>query len=207
MPPKNEDLHGNVPDTSAVVLLLIDVINDLEFEGGETLLNFAFPAAERIAELKRRTAQLGIPAIYVNDNFGKWQSDFRKLVAHCLNDGVRGEPLARLLAQEVSVQVVARQGEDRVVALVLLGGEDINAWMVKQGHACTLRAASPDASYCAWEDAARSLRRGLWSAPVWVAPWDWRAARKDALFFPTDHSNASTASCMREIRDAPTLDD
>ena len=100
MPPKNEDLHGNVPDTSAVVLLLIDVINDLEFEGGETLLNFAFPAAERIAELKRRTAQLGIPAIYVNDNFGKWQSDFRKLVAHCLNDGVRGEPLARLLAPE-----------------------------------------------------------------------------------------------------------
>ena len=114
---------------------------------------------------------------------------------------------ARLLAQEVSVQVVARQGEDRVVALVLLGGEDINAWMVKQGHAWTLRAASPDPSYCAWEDAARSLRRGLWSAPVWVAPWDWRAARKDALFFPTDHSNASTASCMREIRDAPTLDD
>lgn len=100
MPPKNEDLHGNVPDTSAIALLLIDVINDLEFEGGEALLNFALPAAERIAELKRRATQLGIPVIYVNDNFGKWQSDFRKLVAHCLNDGVRGEPLARLLTPE-----------------------------------------------------------------------------------------------------------
>ena len=113
----------------------------------------------------------------------------------------------RLLAQEVSLQVVERQGEDRVVAVVLLGGENVNAWMVKQGHAWALRAASLDASYCAWEDAARSLRRGLWSAPEWVAPWDWRAARKDALFFATDHSNASTASCMRELRDAPIPDD
>jgi len=51
--------------------------------------------------------------------------------------------------------------------------------------------------------AARSLRRGLWSDPDWTAPWDWRMARKDALFFATDHSNASMAGCMRELREAP----
>lgn len=113
----------------------------------------------------------------------------------------------RLLAQEVSLQVVERQGEERVVAVVRLGDENVNAWMVKQGYAWAFRAASQDASYCAWEDAARSLRRGLWSAPEWVAPWDWRLARKSAPFFPTDHSNASTASCMRELRDAPIQDD
>lgn len=39
MPSKNEDLHGNVPDESKVVLVLIDVINDLEFEEGEQLLS------------------------------------------------------------------------------------------------------------------------------------------------------------------------
>ena len=33
MAAKNDDLHGNVPDESDVVLLLIDVINDLQFEG------------------------------------------------------------------------------------------------------------------------------------------------------------------------------
>lgn len=113
----------------------------------------------------------------------------------------------RLLAQEVSLQVVERRGEDRVVAVVRLGEENVNAWMVKQGHAWAIRAASLDPSYCAWEDGARSLRRGLWSAPEWVAPWDWRTARKDAQFFPTDHSNASTASCMRELRAAPAPDD
>ncbi len=31
----NSDLHGFAPDDSPIVLLLIDVINDLEFEGGD----------------------------------------------------------------------------------------------------------------------------------------------------------------------------
>ena len=53
--------------------------------------------AERIAALKRRAKAAGIPAIYVNDNFGRWQSDFNAQVEHCLNDGVRGQPLAELL--------------------------------------------------------------------------------------------------------------
>ena len=100
MPSRNEDLHGNVPDECPVALLMIDVINDLEFEGGDELLTFALPTAERIASLKSRAKQAGIPAIYANDNFGKWQSDFRKQVEHCLEDNVRGAPLARLLAPE-----------------------------------------------------------------------------------------------------------
>jgi nicotinamidase-related amidase len=97
MPAKNEDLHGNVPDESSVALVLIDVINDLEFDGGDRLLEHALPMARAIAELKRRTAALGIPAIYVNDNFGRWQSDFTKLVEHCRRDDVRGRPIAELL--------------------------------------------------------------------------------------------------------------
>ncbi|HET6891760.1 MAG TPA: isochorismatase family cysteine hydrolase, partial [Pyrinomonadaceae bacterium] len=53
-----------------------------------------------IANLKRRAKEAGIPTIYVNDNFGKWRSDFKKIVTHCLEDNVRGEPLARLLPPE-----------------------------------------------------------------------------------------------------------
>ena len=37
MPAKNNDLHGNVPDKASVALLFIDLINDLEFEGGQAL--------------------------------------------------------------------------------------------------------------------------------------------------------------------------
>jgi nicotinamidase-related amidase len=95
MPIKSKDLHGNVPDQSGAALLLIDVINDFEFEGGETLLEIALPVGKNIANLKRLAKQARIPAIYVNDNFGKWQSDLNKIVSHCLEDGVRGEPFVR----------------------------------------------------------------------------------------------------------------
>ena len=94
---KNNDLHGNAPDDSDIALLLIDVINDLEFEGGEELLRDALPAARNIASLKERAQQAGVPVIYVNDNFGRWRSDFKKIVSHCLHDQVRGRPIAELL--------------------------------------------------------------------------------------------------------------
>ncbi|MBV9959414.1 MAG: cysteine hydrolase, partial [Acidobacteria bacterium] len=89
-PARNEDLHGNVPDTSDVALLLIDVINDLEFGEGAQLLEHALPMAKKLSALKSRAERAGIPVIYVNDNFGKWQSDFSRILKHCLEDGVRG---------------------------------------------------------------------------------------------------------------------
>lgn len=95
-----QDLHGNAPDKSPLALLLIDVINDLEFDEGRKLLKQALPMARAIARLKERAHAAGVPVIYVNDNFGRWQSDFRKQVRHCLQDGVYGEPIARLLAPD-----------------------------------------------------------------------------------------------------------
>jgi nicotinamidase-related amidase len=93
----NEDLHGSAPDKSDVALLLIDVINDMEFEGGAQLLQHALPMAEKIATLRARAAGHGVPTIYVNDNFGKWQSDFKKQLRHTLDDGCRGKPVAEIL--------------------------------------------------------------------------------------------------------------
>ena len=97
MPAKNEDLHGNVPDKADVALLLIDVINDMEFDTGPELLRHALPMAKRLAALKQRAKEAEIPVIYVNDNFGKWQSDFNKILKHCLEDDVAGRPLAEIL--------------------------------------------------------------------------------------------------------------
>jgi nicotinamidase-related amidase len=97
MPVKNEDLHGNVPDKSTVALLLIDVINDLEFANNQSLVKQVLPMANRIAALKKRAERAHIPAIYVNDNFGKWQSDFKNQVEHCLNDDVCGKDLVEKL--------------------------------------------------------------------------------------------------------------
>lgn len=94
---KRNDLHGNAPDQANTVLLLIDVINDFEFENGDRLLELAMPVAEQIAELKANAKRARVPVVYVNDNFGKWRSDFKKIVKHCLEDGVRGEPFVKLV--------------------------------------------------------------------------------------------------------------
>lgn len=88
-------------DQGKTVLLLIDVINDLEFDGGEKLLTHALPMAIALSKLKQCAKASGIPAIYVNDNFGRWRSDITKLVHHCLEDDVRGRAVvAHLLPEE-----------------------------------------------------------------------------------------------------------
>jgi nicotinamidase-related amidase len=102
MPARNDDLHGNVPENSPVALVMVDVINDLDFDGGEALLKNALPMAKRLAALADRARDAGIAIIYVNDNFGKWRSDFRALLEHCTHDAVTGRELAEMLAPEKS---------------------------------------------------------------------------------------------------------
>ena len=97
---RSKDLHGSAPDKCAVALLLIDWINDLEFDGAERLFPQALTAARAVAALRRGAKQAGVPVIYCNDNFGKWRSDFRSLLEHVLKDGVRGRPIAELLAPD-----------------------------------------------------------------------------------------------------------
>src|SRR2546423_15377501 len=94
---RTSDPHGNVPERSPVALLLVDVINYMDFEGSAPLVQQAVPMARRLVALKDRCRSLGIPAIYANDNFGRWKSDFRSVVEHCLHDGVPGEETARIL--------------------------------------------------------------------------------------------------------------
>jgi len=97
MPRSSHDLHGSAPDKSEASLLLIDVINDFDFEEGDQLLQLALPVGKNIAELKKRAKAAGIPSIYVNDNFGRWQSDFKKIVAHCSREEAKGKSFVKLL--------------------------------------------------------------------------------------------------------------
>src|SRR6187399_3132130 len=88
--------HVRVP-VAATALFLIDVINDLDFEDSDSLVAQAEPMAVKLAALKRRAAAAGIPCIYVNDNFGKWRSDFRQTVAHCTARSSPGRRVSRRL--------------------------------------------------------------------------------------------------------------
>jgi nicotinamidase-related amidase len=99
MPQKNINLHGSAPDKHRIALLLIDVINDFDFPEADQLLKYARPMAQNLLRLKRRAQKAGVPVIYVNDNFGRWKSDFRRTVDHCEECG-RGRDVVRLLRPE-----------------------------------------------------------------------------------------------------------
>lgn len=96
-PGKHPSLHGNVPDDCPVVLLLVDVLNALRFEGSESFVPRALEVARRIVELKQRAEDARIPVVYVNDNAGRWRSDVAAIVQDCLSEDAPGREVARLL--------------------------------------------------------------------------------------------------------------
>jgi len=94
---KTHDLHGSAPDESRAALLVIDMINAFDFEGAQAMFPRVLAAAKATAALKKRARQARVPVVYVNDNFGKWRSDFRTLLAHCLQGNERAKTVAELL--------------------------------------------------------------------------------------------------------------
>ena len=78
-------------------LLLIDVINDFDFPGSEALVKAAETASVPLARLAARARQARVPVIYVNDNFGRWRSDWRSVVAWCVSEEAPGRRVARRL--------------------------------------------------------------------------------------------------------------
>ena len=92
---KNADLHGSAPDKSEVAVIIVDVINDFDFPEAKQLARFIPKLADKIARLKRRAKAAKVPVIYINDNLGRWRSDFRALIEHCR------EGRARLLVEKL----------------------------------------------------------------------------------------------------------
>jgi nicotinamidase-related amidase len=86
---------------AGTALLLIDVVNDLDFDGSERLVADAEAMSTRLAAFKKRAARAGVPVVYVNDNFGQWRSDFRRTVAHCTSKSSPGRVVSKRLKPTV----------------------------------------------------------------------------------------------------------
>src|SRR5204863_579697 len=85
-------------EEGGIALLIIDMINAFDFSGAGAMLPRARAAARAIVRLKRRARAARVPVIYVNDNFGRWRSDFRQILEHCLESP--GRAIARLLVPD-----------------------------------------------------------------------------------------------------------
>lgn len=68
---------------SKTVLLLVDFINPLTFDGAAEITPSALEAARQTARLRRRLNDEGVRTIYANDNYGEWSADFNALVERC----------------------------------------------------------------------------------------------------------------------------
>ncbi|BEP48346.1 MULTISPECIES: isochorismatase family cysteine hydrolase [Variovorax] len=88
------------PAAGHTALLIIDMISCWDFPDAEKLLPGAHFIAGRIAALKARCTRAGVPAIYVNDNRGRWRSDFPKLVELSLASGGAGAEITSTLLPE-----------------------------------------------------------------------------------------------------------
>lgn len=75
---KNDNPH--VHDYEHVALVFVDMISDFSFKDGDKLFPHTFMAAQKMAQLKAGAKKLNIPTLYVNDNYGRWQSDFPGIV-------------------------------------------------------------------------------------------------------------------------------
>lgn len=81
----------------------------------------------------------------------------------------------------------------RIVAICSVGGADMNAWLVENGHALAYRRYGRD--YIDHEERAREAGRGIW-AGEFVPPWDWRRGTRLADVRATGSTrNAAQSDC------------
>ena len=89
--PTGDLSNGRRSDTA---VLLIDVINSFEFSGA---MARAWPIRTPLRLLKAKAKALRVPVIYVNDNFGLWQSNLDAVIERCLLAGGRAQQFVRTL--------------------------------------------------------------------------------------------------------------
>jgi nicotinamidase-related amidase len=86
------------PAAGGVGLLVVDMINAMDFEGAEPIRPKAVAVAEAILDLRGQADQAGVPTIYVNDNFGQWHWDRSRIVEACLSPQSPGRDMVRRIA-------------------------------------------------------------------------------------------------------------
>ncbi|MDT3723196.1 thermonuclease family protein [Pseudomonas oryzihabitans] len=123
----------------------------------------------------------------------------------------RAQPYGSRAQQQLSALAFGRQAElqvqdtdryGRTVARVIVGGQDVNREMVREGAAWVYQAYNRDKALLAVEADARAQRRGLWALPEAerVAPWDWRKTERTGQTInlaakPTKAESSNSFSC------------
>lgn len=87
---------------------------------------------------------------------------------------------SKVFGQTVRVDVVDVDRYRREVGRIFLGERFVNMELVRDGFAWRYVQYDKPGEFTAAEDEAREHRRGLWSDPHPVAPWEFRRQRRQA---------------------------
>ncbi|GGB39054.1 isochorismatase [Sphingomonas metalli] len=157
------------PAAGGTALVIIDMINRLDFEDAPDIIAAAEEAAQAIRRLRDAADACGVPAIYVNDNGGKWHSDRSALI-----EEVRGaNPVARRI-----VDLLAPREQDYFVIKPQFSGfyaTNLPVLLPRLG-ASRLILTGIAADICVLFTAADAHMReyDLWVPPEGVASFDAR---------------------------------
>lgn len=92
-----------------LALLIVDMINCFDFNGGEQLRPRAEAAAAAMLALREQMSRAGMPVIYVNDNFGEWHSEKSRLVERAMPDDGPASALSRLRPRDEDYFIIKPQ--------------------------------------------------------------------------------------------------
>ncbi|MFS0559109.1 isochorismatase family cysteine hydrolase [Terribacillus sp. 179-K 1B1 HS] len=67
-------------------VLFIDVFNNFDFPGGDKLLVNAKAILPNWEKLRQNAKENDWPVIFVNDHYGIWQDNFKKIADYCRNE-------------------------------------------------------------------------------------------------------------------------
>jgi nicotinamidase-related amidase len=173
---------SDIPSGSA--LLIIDVINDFAFPGGDRLATQMGPVVDAIEALRARYDDMQRPVIYVNDNFGRWRSDFDEVIAWCSRDGAAGAKVASRLKPRGSDYFVLKPAQSGFYQTAL-------ATLLKHLQVSHLTMAGLTGDQCVLTTAMDAHIRDY---PLWVPA--------DAVASITPERKQRALDHMREVLDA-----
>jgi len=161
--------HRNIPSDSA--LLIVDIINDFAFPGGEQLAQQMGPVLDAIEALRARYDAAQRPVIYVNDNFGRWRSDFQTLVSVCSEPERPGAAIAELLKptprdffvlkphlsgfRETPLHMLLQSGGVRTVILAGFAADNCVLFTAADAHMMDYRVVVPSDCVASEQDKER----------------------------------------------------
>lgn len=171
--------QGGLPSDSA--LLIIDVINDFAFPGGDQLAAQMAPVVDAIARLRARFDAAQRPVIYINDNFGRWRSNFDEVIAWCGREGAAGAQVAARLKPRGSDYFVLKPAQSGFYQTAL-------ATLLDHLEISNLALAGITADQCVLNTAMDAHIRNY---PLWVPA--------DAVTSITDARKQRALDHMREV--------